>query len=61
MLEFEESGHPIFRATSPLSGSQLKSKGHGTMSIRCYVDMETIETVIRTNVSAHQLSLYGVV
>ena len=39
MLEFAESGHPIFRATSPLSRGQLKSKGHGkfvdTLLCRC--------------------------
>ena len=29
LLEFAESGHPIFRATSPLSRGRLKSKGHG--------------------------------
>ena len=29
MLEFAESGHPIFRATRPLSRGQLESKGHG--------------------------------
>ena len=29
MLEFGESGHPVFRATTPLSRGQLKSKGHG--------------------------------
>ena len=29
MLEFAESGHPIFRATTPLSRGRLKSKGHG--------------------------------
>ena len=29
MLEFAESEHPIFRATSPLSRGRLKSKGHG--------------------------------
>ena len=28
MLEFAESGHPNFRATSPLSRGALKSKGH---------------------------------
>ena len=33
MLEFAESGHPFFRATSPLSRGQLKSKGHGKLSI----------------------------
>ena len=33
MLEFAESGHPIFRAASPLSRGRLKSKGHGRLSI----------------------------
>ena len=28
LLEFAESGHPTFRATTSLSRSQLKSKGH---------------------------------
>ena len=28
LLEFAESGHPIFRATTPLSRGILKSKGH---------------------------------
>ena len=35
MLEFAESGHPIFRATSPLSRGQFKSKGGGKLSIHC--------------------------
>ena len=33
LLEFAESGHPIFRATTPLSRGQLKSKGRGKLSI----------------------------
>ena len=31
LLEFAESGHPIFRATTPLSRGQLKSKGRGKL------------------------------
>ena len=31
LLEFAESGHPIFRATTPLSRGILKSKGHGKL------------------------------
>ena len=31
LLEFAESGHPTFRATTPLSRGQLKSKGHGKL------------------------------
>ena len=33
MLTFAESGHPVFRGTSPLSRGVLKSKGGGKLSI----------------------------
>ena len=33
LLEFAKSGHPIFRATTPLSRGKLKSKGKGKVSI----------------------------
>ena len=61
LLEFAESGCPIFRATTPLSRGQLKSKGHGKLSIHFAADQETIETIHRIIVSANQLSLYGAV
>ena len=61
LLEFAESGCPIFRATSPLSRGQLKCKGHGKLSMHCAVDLETVETIFRSIVSANQLSLYGAV
>ena len=44
MLEFAESGRPIFRATSPLSRGRLKSKGHRKLSIHYCADLETIQT-----------------
>ena len=61
LLEFVESGCPIFRATTPLSRGQLKSKGHGKLPIQFAADLETIETIFRIIVSASQLSLYGAV
>ena len=61
LLEFAENGHPIFRATTPLSRGKLKSKGHGKLSIHFAADQETIETIIRIIVFANQLSLYGAV
>ena len=61
LLEFAESGCPIFRATTPLSRSELKSKGHGKLSIHHAADQETIETIFRRIVSANQLILYGAV
>ena len=61
LLEFAESGCPIFRATTPLSRRQLKSKGHGKLSIHYSADLETIETTFRMIVSANQLSPYGAI
>ena len=60
LLEFAESGCPIFLATTPLS-REHKSKGHGKLSIHYAADQETIETIFRIIVSANQLSLYGAV
>ena len=61
LLEFAESGHPIFRATSPLFRGRLKSKGHGKLSVHYCADLEKIETFFRIIVFANQLSLYGAV
>ena len=61
LLEFAESGCPIFRATTPLSRGQLRSKGHGKLSIHFGATQETIETIFRMIVSANQDSPYGAV
>ena len=61
LLEFAESGHPTFRARTPLSRGELKSKGHGKLSIHFAADEQTIETFFRIIISANQLSTYGVV
>ena len=61
MLTFAESGHPVFRATSPLSRGTLKSKGGGKLSIHFCADPGTTETVFRTIISVNQLSIYGAV
>ena len=47
LLEFAESGHPTFRATTPLSRGQLKSKRHGKLSIHFAADEHTIDTSFR--------------
>ena len=41
-LKFEESGHCIFRATTPLSRGKLKSKGKGKVSIHFSADQDTV-------------------
>ena len=61
LLEFAESGHPIFRATTPLSRGILKSKGRGKLSIHFAADGDTIDTIYRIILSVNQLSVYGAV
>ena len=56
MLKFVESGHSVFRATSPLSRGTLKSRGGGKLSIHFCADGGTIETVFRTIIIVNQLS-----
>ena len=56
-----QSGHPVFRDTSPLSRGPLRSKGGGKLSIHFCADEGTIETVFRTIISVNQLSIYGAV
>ena len=61
LLECAESGHPTFRATTPLSRGQLKSKGHGKLSIHFAADEFTIDTIFSKILSENQLSIYGAV
>ena len=61
LLEFAESGCPIFHATTPLFRCKLQSKGHGKLSIHFAAGQKTIETIFRIIVFANQLSLYGAV
>ena len=61
MVTLAESGHPVFRATSPMSRGVLRRKGGGKLSIHYCADIATIETVFRTIISVNQLSLHGVV
>ena len=61
LLEFAESGRPVFRATTPLSRGTLKSKGRGKLSIHFAADQDTIDTIYRIILSVNQLSVYGAV
>ena len=61
LLEFAESGHPIFRTTTPLSRGHLKSKGRGKLSIHFTADQDTVGTIYRIILSVNQLSVYGAV
>ena len=55
MLNFTECSHPTFRATSALG----RSKGKGKKSIHFNGSEENIELILRTIISANQLSVYG--
>ena len=61
LLEFAKSGHPIFRASTPLSRGKLKSKGKGKVSIHFSAEPDTVDTIYRIIFSVNQLSIYGAV
>ena len=61
MTNFSESSHPIFRASSAFERGELISKGHGKKSIHFNGSEENIELLLRTIISANQLSVYGAV
>ena len=61
MINFAETGHPIFQATSPLGRGELKSKGGGKKTIYYNGSEENVELIPRTIISANQLCTYGAV
>ena len=62
MLNFAETGHPVFRATSALQrGEFKKSEGDGKKSIHFNGSEETVELIPRTVISVNQLRIYGAV
>ena len=61
LLLFAESGHPIFRSTTPLYRGKLKSKGKGKVSLQITADQDTVDTIYRIILSVSQLSVYGAV
>ena len=61
MINFGESGHKVFRATSTLSRGTLKSREGGKLSMHFCADGRTIETVFGTIISVNRLSIYGAV
>ena len=57
MVNFSESGHPILRASSAFERGELRSKGHGKKSIHFNGSEENIELLLRTVISANQLTV----
>ena len=48
MINFAQSGHPVFEATSPLERGELKRKGGGKKTIHNNGSEETVELILRT-------------
>ena len=68
MLNFAESRHPVFRATSALEREDFfffkkkkKKQEDGKKSIDFNGSEETVELILRTVISVNQLSIYGAV
>ena len=61
MKNFSRSAHPIFRASSAFERGELRSKGGRRKSIHFNGSTENIELLLRTVISANQLSIYGAI
>ena len=61
MIDFSESRHPIFRATSALERGTLISKRGGKLSIHFCGDCDPVDVIFRTVVSVNQLSIHGAI
>ena len=59
MTNFSDFGHPIFRASGAFERGQWRSKGDGKKSIHFGGSDENIELLLRTVISANQLSVHG--
>ena len=61
-IKFRESGHPIFRATSPFVPRNAQKQRRWENYQYTSVPMgDTTETIFRTLISVNQLSIYGAV
>ena len=61
MVNFSDSGHPIFRASSAFERGDLRSKEHGKKSIHFNGSDENIELLLRTVISAKQIRVCGAI
>ena len=61
MLNLSDSRHPIFRASSAFERGELRSKEGRKKSIHFNGSDEHIELLLRTVISANQLSVCGAI
>ena len=57
MIDFSESGHPVFRGFSAFERGDLKSKGKGKLSTHFNGSDETVEVILRTVIFVNQPSV----
>ena len=57
VINFSESGHPVFRGSSAFERGSLRSKEKGKLSIHFCGDDETVDVILRTIISVNQLSV----
>ena len=61
VINFPESGHPVFRGSSASEKRLVKSKGKGVKTIHFNGSDDTIELILRTVNSVNHLCVYGAV
>ena len=61
MLILEESGHPVFRATSALDRGFLKRQICGELSIHYKGDLSNAELLFRTTSSVNPFCVHGAI
>ena len=61
MINFSESGHPVFRGSSAFEREDVKSEGKGRSTMHFNASDETTEVILRAVISVNQLSFYGAV
>ena len=59
MINFAETSHTIFRASSALERGESRRKGGGKKSIQFNGSEENTELILRTIISANHLSVYA--
>ena len=59
ILEFAETIHPMFRASSALEKRELRSKGGDKKTILFNGGEENVEPILRTIISPNHFSIYG--
>ena len=61
MIEFSDNAHSIFCASSALERVELRSKEGSKKTNHFNGDEQNVELILRTVMSANQLSIYGAV